>query len=591
MSKGENSMTATATVNPEPGRLEQLLADLEGKYQKPDPDNIALGAQRFESILHSIIVPFVGFNAFLISGVVLHEQYPNHRLPLFLCNLAGALIVAAWMYFRHSQPQPFPILFYSAVPTFLLAAGLTVPSPKVATPLALLVSYGLGVLVYSSRVPQGAVPIYVIYLPVLLFNLQADRDYRVTTEFLTLIPLGILFIRQRFRMATSAVVFSAVITASYENAEDRGLTALIILLFLLVVLGIWYEIRIPKVDYSPLRAILDQSLLVMLLYAAFYSFASWSSDATTWTWAAAVGAYEAFQSWREKLIYPTRIAVAAIALTIALWASDKPLPASLPIGGSLLIAALMNLAALRLGSSLLSNLSALLLIPGATKIYNLGDGSLSATVIVLGFLTTACALLIARRPALPPLRPWWHGFVRKNHLDWSRNLILMVCGTILKFPLAAFVFNIFRSCFLWLRYFKGKSGQFGLSDIVYAAAHAYGALIWSRQLQLLAASRNASLNTQLTLATSVWVLWGLALFSSGIRYRTVYQRFVGLAFMITPWALYYPSINEESGPAALVSMVVGGGFWVVGVLREFRKVDAPEQEESNEESSTVNCEG
>jgi hypothetical protein len=89
----------------------------------------------------------------------------------------------------------------------------------------------------------------------------------------------------------------------------------------------------------------------------------------------------------------------------------------------------------------------------------------------------------------------------------------------------------------------------------------------------------------------VWVLWGLALFSSGIRYRTVYQRFVGLAFMITPWALYYPSINEESGPAALVSMVVGGGFWVVGVLREFRKVDAPEQEESNEESSTVNCEG
>jgi len=90
----------------------------------------------------------------------------------------------------------------------------------------------------------------------------------------------------------------------------------------------------------------------------------------------------------------------------------------------------------------------------------------------------------------------------------------------------------------------------------------------------------------------VWVLWGLALFSSGIRHRTVYQRFVGLAFMITPWVLYYPSINKENVAAALVSMVVGGAFWVVAVLREFRKDDATQQdEESKEESSTVNREG
>jgi len=585
-------MTATATVKPEPDRLEQLLADLEGKYHKPDPNNIALSAQRFENILNSIIVPFVGLNAVLISGVVLHKHYPNHRLPLFLCNLAAAIIVAAWMYFRRSQPQPFPILFFSAVPTFLLAAFLTMPSPKVAMLLALVVSYGFGALVYSLRIPQGAVPIYVIYLPALLSNLQPDQDYRIATELLTLIPLGILFILRRFRMATSAVVLSAVIIASYENSESRGLTALIILLFLLVVLGIWYEIRIPKEDYSPLRAILDQGLLVMLLYAAFYSFGSWSHDTLTWTWAAAVTAYEAIQSWREKLTYPTRIAVAAIVLTIALWSTEKPLPAFLSIGSSLLIAALMNLASLRLLSSLLSNLSVPLLLPGAWKIYKLGDGSLSASVIVLGFLTTAAGLLIARRPPLPAPRPWWHGFIRKNHLDWSKNLILIVCGTILKFPLAAFAFNIFRSCFLWLRYFKGKSGQFGLSDIFYAVAHSYGALIWSRQLQLLAAARNASLNTQLTLATAVWVLWGLALFSSGIRHRTVYQRFVGLAFMITPWVLYYPSINKENVAAALVSMVVGGAFWVVAVLREFRKDDATQQdEESKEESSTVNREG
>ena len=585
-------MTATPTVKPEPDRLEQLLADLERKYQKPDPNVIALGAQRFENILNSIIVPFVGLNAFLISGVVLHEQYPNHRLTLFLGNLAAAVIVAAWMYFRRSQPQPFPILFFSAVPTFLLAAFLTIRSPKVAMLLALVVSYGLGALVYSLRIPQGAVPIYVIYLPALLFNLQPGQDYRIATEFLTLIPLGIFFIRRRLRMATSAVVLSAVITASLENSESRGLAALIIFLFLLVVLGIWYEIRIPKVDYSPLRAILDQGLLVILIYAAFYSFGSWSHDTVTWTWAAAVTAYEAVQSWREKLTYPTRIAVAAIVLTIALWATEKSVPASLPIGGSLLIAALMNLAALRLLSSLLSNLSVLLLLPGAWKIYHVGDGSLSATVIVLGFLSTAAGLLIARRPPLPPPRPWWHGFIRKNHLDWSKNLVLMVCGTILKFPLAAFVFNIFRSCFLWLRYFKGKSGQFGLSDIFYAVAHSYGALIWSHQLQLLAAARNASLNTQLTLATSVWVLWGLVLFSSGIRHRTVYPRFVGLAFMISPWILYYPSINEENAPAALVSMVVGGAFWVVAVLREYRKDGAPERdEESKEESSTVSREG
>jgi len=582
-------MSTTAIAKPEPDKLEQILTDLEGKYRKPDPDNIALGAQRFENILNGIIVPFVGLNALIISGIVLNGEFPNHRLPLLLCNLAAAVMVAAWMYFRRSQPQPFPILFYSAVPTFLLAGFLTIPFPKVAVLLALVVSYGLGALVYSSRIPQGAVPIYVIYLPILLSNLQPNQSYRIATEFLTLIPLGVLFIHRRFRMATSAVVLSAVITAAYEiTDESRGVTALFILLFLLAVLGIWYEIRIPKVDYSPMRAILDQSLLIILLYAALYSVGRWSGDTLTWTWAAVVTAYEAIQCWREKLTYPTRIAVVAIAITIALWATEKPVPASLPIGGSLVIAALMNVAALRLQSSLLSNLSVLLLLPGAVKIYNLGDGSLSATVIVLGFLTSAGALLIARRPPLPPPRPWWHGFIRQNHLEWSKNLILMVCGTILKFPLATFVFNIFRSCFLWLRYFKGKSGQFGLTDIFYTLAHAYGALIWSRQLQLLAASRNASFNTQVTLATSVWVLWGLALFFSGIRQGTVYQRFVGPAFMIMPWVLYYSSISAENAPAALVSMVVGGAFWVVAVLKELPKDDASEEdEEGGGDPSTV----
>jgi hypothetical protein len=580
-------MTATARLRPAPEGLEKLLTDLEGKYGKPDPANIALGAERFEHILNSIIVPFVGLNAFLAGGITLHDLYPDHLVLLVACNLSAALILASWMYFRRNQPNPFPVLFFSAVPTFLLAGFLGIRSPAIALVLALVVTYAFAALVYLSKLSQRSVPVYVIYLPILLNNLQTDQGYRIATELLTLVPLGILFIHRRFRVATSAIVVSAVVTASLENPGQRGVTALVILLFLLVAVGIWYEIRIPKTDYSPLRAILDQGLLVLLAYSALQAVGFKSDDTLTWTWAIAVTVYEGIQCWREKLVYPTRIGVAAISPTIALWTISKPIPASIPIGGALLIAGLTNLATLRLGSSLLSNIGFVLLIPGTVKIYQLGDRSLSATVLVLGSLTTVAALLIARRPPVAASRPWWHGFIKENHFAWVKKVLLTVAGSLLRLPFAAVVFNIFRSCFLWLRYFKGQGNHFGLTDIFYILAHSYGAMILSRQAQLLAAVRNASIDRQLMSATTVWVLWGLAIFSIGIRKRTIYQRFVGLLFMVVPCVLYFPSLNESDASWALVSMLVGGAFWIVGVLREIRQNLASEEEHDGKGSEDL----
>jgi hypothetical protein len=580
-------MSTTEPVEPAPDGIEKILADLEGKFRKPEPENIALGAQRFERILNSVVVPFVGLNAFLIGGIALHELYPNYRALLFVCNLGVALLLAGWMYPRRNQPNPWPILFVSALPTFLQAAFLSLETPVLALLPALIVTYVFGSLVYMSKVPQTAVPIYVIYLPILLFNLQAEaQGYRILVEFLSLIPMGVLFLVRKFRVAASAVVISAVLTAGIESSAPRT-GILIALLIVLVALSIWYEVRISKADYSSLRAIADECLVALLSYLALRAIGFGSEDRLTWTWAVTVTIYEALQCWREKFKYPTRIGVIAITLTIALWATNRPVPLSVPIGGTLLIAAFTNLAALRFGSSLLSNLGFLQLIPGAVRLYQLGSETVSTTVVVLGLLTTEGVLLISRRPPLEAALPWWRGFMREKDLEWTKNMGLIAGGTLLKIPLVTFVFNIFRSTFLWLRYFKGEERHFGLTDILYAAGHAYGALILSRQVQLLAASRGGSADKQLTFATAVWVVWGLAALSAGIRNDAIYERLMGVSLMAVPAVLYFPAIKDGSSPLALIAVVIGGAFWVVGILRGTRSKADNENEDEGDGRPTI----
>jgi hypothetical protein len=574
-------MSTTEPVEPAPDEFEKILADLEGKYGKPEPGNIALGAQRFERILNSFIVPFVGLNAFLIGGIALHKLSPNRRLLLFICNLGAALLVAGWMFPRRKQPNPWPILFLSALPTFLVAAFLSLEAPSLALIPALIVTYVFTLLVFTSKIPQTAVPIFVIYLPILLFNLQAEQQgYRILIEFLSLIPMGVLFLVHKFRMAASAVVISAVLMGGAESAAP-------ILLFALVALAIWYEVRIPKADYSSLRALPDECLVALLAYGALRSIGVGSEDRLTWTWAAAVIVYEAFQCWREKFRFPTRIGVAAITLTIALWVTNRSIPVSVLIAGTVLIAALTNLAALRFGSSLLSNLGFLLMIPGGVRIYQLGSETISATVIVLGLSTAVGVLLISATPLMEAALPWWHGFMREKDLECTKNIGLMAGGALLKIPLVTFVFNIFRSAFLWLRYFKGEERHFGLTDILYAAGHGYGALILSRQMQLLAASRGGSANMQLAFATAVWVVWGLAVLSAGIHNDAIYERLVGVALMTVPAALYFPAIKDGSSSLALIAVVIGGAFWVVGILRWTRSKADNENENEGDGGLTI----
>jgi hypothetical protein len=222
------------------------------------------------------------------------------------------------------------------------------------------------------------------------------------------------------------------------------------------------------------------------------------------------------------------------------------------------------------------------MIPGAVKIYQLGNGAVSISVVMLGLLTVVGVLLISRRPPLEAALPWWRGFVRDKHLEWTRNMGLMAGGALLKVPLVTFVFNILRSSVLWLHYFKGKDTPFDVPDVLYAVGHAYGALILSRQMQLLAASRGGSANMQLTFAASVWVVWGLAVLSVGIRNDATYARLVGLVLVGVPAALYFPAIKDGNASLALVAVVIGGAFWIVGILREIRDKDLSEEGDSKD---------
>jgi len=205
-------------------------------------------------------------------------------------------------------------------------------------------------------------------------------------------------------------------------------------------------------------------------------------------------------------------------------------------------------------------------IPGAIKIYMLSRESFSGTVLVLTLLTTVAVLLIARRPPFPPAMPWWRGFLQQKHLAWVKSMFLIIGGALLRIPFAGFVFSVFRTAFMWLHYFKGESGHFGLTDIFYACAHVYGAVIFTYQLQLLTAARNATSNVQLAVSTAIWVLWGLVIFSAGALKRTIYQRLLGLTFTIVPGVRYLPAIKDGGSALALVAMIVGAAFWIVGIL-------------------------
>jgi hypothetical protein len=227
------------------------------------------------------------------------------------------------------------------------------------------------------------------------------------------------------------------------------------------------------------------------------------------------------------------------------------------------------------------------MIPGGVRIYQLGSETISATVIVLGLSTAVGVLLISATPLMEAALPWWHGFMREKDLECTKNIGLMAGGALLKIPLVTFVFNIFRSAFLWLRYFKGEERHFGLTDILYAAGHGYGALILSRQMQLLAASRGGSANMQLAFATAVWVVWGLAVLSAGIHNDAIYERLVGVALMTVPAALYFPAIKDGSSSLALIAVVIGGAFWVVGILRWTRSKADNENENEGDGGLTI----
>jgi hypothetical protein len=57
--------------------------------------------------------------------------------------------------------------------------------------------------------------------------------------------------------------------------------------------------------------------------------------------------------------------------------------------------------------------------------------------------------------------------------------------------------------------------------------------------------------------------------------------------MTVPAVLYFPAIKDGSSPLALIAMVIGGAFWMVGILRGIRSKADSENEDEGDGGPTI----
>lgn len=552
-------------------KINQLLSDLQGKYKKPDPANLFMQATRFEQIFNRLLAPFIGANIILLAGIILHRLYPGKAEIISAGNLAAAFIIMAVLYLYNKQHQWVPPIMISAATAAVLAAVLNLPYPLITPLLAIIIGYTFATLIYSGKFDQKATIVYGLYLPVLVYNLgPREPELRLVLDALVIIPTLILFIYGRLGIATFAMIVSAVVITIIEGSTLGSTALLTIILSCFVILIIYYEIRITKTGYSNLRNFFDQSMFLILTLIFFFSYFSWSTGSILSTWAAFIVVYQGLQYLRERCQSHTRLALAVIAVTIALWhpIPSDPNPLSFPfltaVVGTMMLAALLHIAALYTENTFLSNVAILLLIPGAGAILSQSRNSFCLLLVMMGPLTAIELSLISGRPVFPAQLPWWSGFLQEDHVQWIKNATLMIIGPILTAPFISFFVNLFRTVFLWLRYFRGEETPFGLMDILFALANMYGATILTIQLSIFwTIYQNTTVNLAF-IAIVVWALWGLGIYFIGIRQCCLYYRLFGTCVIIMPWLFLKKAIIYRDQEAFML-LITGGALLLVGL--------------------------
>jgi hypothetical protein len=530
------------------------------------PEKIALQAVKFDQALSGVIVPFLGINAFLIAGIMLSDEHPERVHLIAGFNVGAGILFLAWSYFRRRQHQAMPVLLTSGAFACLLAGISETAGPFVSVASAVILTYALAAMAFSGMVAQSAMVLFLVYLPVVLFNFVPAYTLRVSAELLAFVPLAI-FMRQKFRVAAGAVVVAGLFTACIEASTGNVTVLLGLLLVGFVVLAILNEIRVVREEHSDLRFAVDQAVILMLLVLFLKTFLTDLS--LIWVWAAVSCFYQAVQCWREELKYPTRIGVAAVAITVALWVSllpkDDDWPDGLSILGSLAFALLVTWAAQRLKNAFLSNLAFLLIIPGAIRIGLEAAFELSSiSGLLFALLTTGVGLFIASRPRLPNPIPLWQGFIKTEHAEWIKGVFRGLYQVLQKIPFVGLSLNIVVGTFVWIKYFKGNSETFSLNDLYLAASHAFGAYVVSQQAAF--AFSKPDSGSPAIISLLVWATWGLLVFFSGARHRSIYQRFLGVALVLAPWGLNWRMITANLVTLLIDVMITGCVFVLIGIV-------------------------
>jgi len=250
-------------------------------------------------------------------------------------------------------------------------------------------------------------------------------------------------------------------------------------------------------------------------------------SAPWWIAAGAATAYQWMRGLRDRAHLPLRVTIAALAVSLAIMV-DGGLSEYWKMLCLLGVAGALQIASLRTQSNLLSNLAALQVLGIALHSLNISISRSGAGVVMLGLLTFSALLMLSHRPHFAA--PAVEGAAPEPGM--VRRALLVVLGSLLKVPFVAMIFFWARTFFTWLRYMKSPGEPLGTNDFLYAAAHLYGAMLLSTQVELhLLAHGYARDYVSLVLAY-LFSVWGLVLVLQGLRTGQIYQRVLGLAFIL-----------------------------------------------------------
>ena len=543
--------------------VDELFEDLEKQFKSPSPKTISGKVENFERLLTRTLLPFFGINAFLIGSLIYYSQTESILIP---AGLSFALMTVWGIFFPHIE-RAKAWLHLGGLAAMVLMLLLAIPNQLIALIFALAATASLIFSIIRGLVPEKAIFVYIIYLPIIV-AVEIPDDIRLVFELLTLVPMAFLFIKSRLRTASFATLIGAVIAGLQElDIVGQGNLLLMILMGGVVVASIIYEWRIPRTEVSSLREFLGQGLTMILTFIAIATFTGPGEPFTWWLWASVTSVYNILKMIIERLAYPTRAGWVAVNFSVCLWSQTPDLPWEGEAVGTFILAATLHLIANLLPRRFLATLA--LIIATVPTLFMLFKSfqSVSVQVLVTCILSVAFLLLASHTRPDPEKLPWWRGFLRAEHNEFFRNLCLGTIAQLLRIPFMQTLFSWIRTGFMWMKYIKGNSEPFSLSDLLFAAAHVLAALVISNQLTLLLASGDASLGIVSLIIAPVWALWGLGLIIAGTKREILYFRLLGTIFITYPLFVELIVVrSEDTLVLALLSLIIGFSMWVAGIV-------------------------